>query len=256
MIQLTKKELRERKHFDTFADRYDFNYQYSKPFTQYKIDKKSKEFARLVKKYIKKESPKILEIGCGTGEYTKRMAKNLPKANIVGLDISKNVLEIAKDKCKNARNVSFTQKSIYNNSFKKDSFDVICGFYVLHHLEMSKIVKEVFRILKEGGVIFFYEPNILNPIVFLIKKTKFLKKMVGDSPDEWAINPLKVKKQFGNQFEIIQVKQTEFVWPLHFFKLKTLILLDKITHDFQKIPIINYLGGSVQICLRKKKQNY
>lgn len=245
-----KRELNEKKHFDTLADKYDLNYQYSKPFTQYKIDKKSNEFAAIVKSNFKKKNLKILEIGCGTGEYTKRIASSLPKSKIIGLDISNNILEIARKKCREKKNVSFVNKSAYKTDFNKDSFDVVCGFYVFHHLDIEIVKKEIIRILKPGGILFFYEPNILNPIVYLIKSSKALKKMVGDSPDEWAINPLTINKQFSS-FEVVDISQTEFIWPIDYIPLDILKFADKATSYFRYLPLIKYLGGSVQICLRK-----
>lgn len=250
-MTLTPRELNEQKHFDTFADRYDYNYHYTKPFTKYKIDKKSREFVRLVRSNYLRNRIKVLEIGCGTGEYTKHLAKRMPEAQIIGLDISRNVIKIAKTKCKKFKNTSFIIRSAYKTGFKENSLDVVCGFYVLHHLEIPRVRKEILRILKPDGLVFFYEPNVLNPIVYLIKSSKILKKIVGDSPDEWAINPLSVKKVFS-PFEVLNIAQTEFIWPVDSLPLNLLKFMDRATSFLRFVPLIKYLGGSVQICLRKR----
>ena len=247
------RENGEREHFNSLAEGYDYKYHYSEPFTQYKLDKKSKEFANIVTKHVNENRPKILEIGCGTGEYTKRIAKLLPQASITGLDISKNIVKVAKRKCKKVNNTSFVVRGAYKTTYPQSSFDVVCGFYVLHHLDINKTKKEILRILKPGGVLFFYEPNILNPVVYLIKSNKTLKRMVGDSPDEWAINPITIKNMFGKRFRAISIVQTEFIWPLFFLPISLLIMVDKMFTIVRYIPIVNYFGGSVQICLVKKK---
>lgn len=252
MKRLSKKELNERKHFDTLAEGYDYNYQYNKPLTKYKIDKKSNEFIRIVRQHLRRENLKVLEFGCGTGEYTRHLAKRMPKSKIIGLDISKEIIKIAKKKCSAYSNTSFVVQSAYDTRFKRESFDAICGFYVLHHLDIKKVGKEITRILKPGGILFFYEPNIINPVVYLIKSSKKLKHMVGDSPDEWAINPLTIKTHLPS-FDILEISQSEFVWPLKFIPISIFKIADNITSYFRYFPLIKYLGGSVRILAKKNE---
>lgn len=251
-VKFSKRELSEKEHFDRVAEQYDKNYQYSYPFTRYKISKKAKDFSYLIKAKKNAKALEMLEVGCGTGEYTKIVATSFPKSKIIGLDISKNVLELAKRKCRGKKNVSFTSKSVYDTNFKNNSFDVIYGFYVLHHFNIKKFKKEASRILKPGGLLFFYEPNILNPIVFLIKTNPYLKKKIGDSPKEWAINPLKIKNQLLG-FKLLSLSTTEFIWPASFLSTKSLVTIDRISNKFKFLPLIKYLGGSVKIFMQKKK---
>ena len=249
--RLSKFESSEKSHFDAIADRYDVNYGYGKPFTRYKIAKKALDFVRLIKPILKTKYPKMLEIGCGTGEYTGRVARLLPGSEIVGLDISGRIVKIAQSKCKEFKNVSFVVRSAYNTDYKSNSLDVVYGFYVLHHLEIKKIRKELLRILKPGGLAFFYEPNIFNPVVFLIKSNKFLKRMVGDSPDERAINPVTIGKLLGG-FNVLGVYMSEFVWPTQIVSASILMKIDKMADRLKYLPVIKYLGGSVEILLQKR----
>ena len=240
------------KHFDAMARQYDVTYHYDEPFTKYKADKKAKQFINVIKSMSVDRSFRILEVGCGTGEYTYRVASRLPNAKIIGLDISKNVILFAEKRCVRYKNVEFLNKSAYKTNFRKNTFDAVFGFYILHHLDITSFRKELYKILKKEGVALFYEPNILNPIVYLIKSNKYLKKMVGDTPDEWAINPLKIRGIFKG-FDVVRLKTTEFYPPFLFLPDRLKIFLDKILSSiFGKIPIINLMGGSVLICLRKK----
>jgi len=246
----SSREKNEKSHFDRHARDYDNNYRYFEPFTQYKINKKFEEFANFIKSKFGSNSITILEIGCGTGEYTVKIAKKFPKAKIIGLDISPEILEVAKEKCKNCKNVKFISQTAYDTQFAKNSFDVIVGFYILHHINIPKFSKEAFRILKPTGVMFFYEPNILNPIVYLIKSNKYVKEMIGDTPDEWAVNPFKVKGDFRD-FKLIKISTSEFVLPIKLLPLKSMIALDLVLSYFKQVPIVKYLGGSVQVFLSK-----
>lgn len=247
---LSRVEQSEKRHFDKIAEKYDTNYQYSKPFTKYKIAKKSKDFAKIVKSTYKSRALEMLEIGCGTGEYTKQVARLFPQSRVVALDISEKVIEIARRKCKKFRNTSFLVRGAYDTGLKSNSLDLIYGFYVLHHLEIDRVKKEMLRILKPGGLVFFYEPNILNPVVFIIKTNRFLEKIVGDSPNETAINPLTVKRHLKG-FRIVNISTTEFIWPLSFLSKNILIKIDKASQVLSYVPVVKYLGGSVQILLQK-----
>lgn len=249
-MKLSKAEESEKRYFDKIAKEYDDNYHYSEPFTKYKINKKSGEFIRIAKKYSK-VGGNILEVGCGTGEYTKHVAEAFPRSKLTALDISGHVIDIAKKKCLNDENISFVVRSAYRTGFCKESFDIVFGFYVLHHVSAKKLMREAYRVLKPGGLVFFYEPNLLNPIVYFIKSSKSLKKRVGDTPHEWAINPLTISKYFSG-FKIINIATSEFVPPLSLIGTDSLITIDRLTSYLKYIPLIKYFGGSVRLVLQKK----
>ena len=91
---------------------------------------------------------KVLEIGCGTGEFTKRIASS--GAIITAIDISPDLLEIAREMAPNV-NVSFQVQNVGKLDFEDGSFDVVIGSSILHHLNLNPALKEVYRVLKRGG---------------------------------------------------------------------------------------------------------
>lgn len=249
--KLTRKESNEMNHFNLMASNYDANYGYNDLFTAYKINKKMRYFKEFVDKNIATRRFKIVEMGCGTGEYTKLISEMYPNASIIALDISDDILKIAKLKCKKNKNVKFMNRSAYSTGINKRSVDLVCGFYFLHHIDLKKVGSEIFNILKIGGSAFFYEPNILNPLVYLIKSNKTLKKIFGDSPDEWAMNPVTIRSVFP-KFKT-DFKTSEFIYPARFLPAPLMVSLDKLTSFFSYIPLLKYLGGSVAIKLIKSK---
>lgn len=250
--KIVSRESREKRHFNALAKGYEVRYGYKDKFTEYKIAKKVKQFIGLVRSAYGGKKITVLEIGCGTGAYTLEIAPKLPKARILAIDISNEMVKIAKRKRKKNNNIHFRVSSAYRTKFKDESIDVVCGFYVLHHLDFKAVKKEIYRVLKPGGLVYFYEPNILNPVVLVIKSSKFLKKIIGDSVDEWAVNPLKTKLRW-DEFEVIESKTSEFIWPFSFIPFKSKKFLDELTTAvFSKTPGINLLGGSVRICLKKQ----
>ena len=91
---------------------------------------------------------KVLEIGCGTGEFTKRIAQTW--ADITAIDISPDLLEIARETTPNV-NVRFHIQNVENLDFEDGSFDVVIGSSILHHLNLDPALKEIYRVLRSGG---------------------------------------------------------------------------------------------------------
>lgn len=243
------EEVSEKRHFDKKALIYDKQYGYDNLFTKYKIGKKSRDLQYFANSIFTDHKIKLLEIGCGTGEYTKVISKLFPNVKIMATDISPKSIEVAKKKCLTCKNVNFSVRSAYDTKYKNESFDLVYGFYVLHHLNVKKVAKEVYRILKKGGGAYFYEPNLLNPYVYLVKSNQYFKNKVGDSPDEWAINPLRIRNDFKD-FNI-DYKLTEFVLPISQLPLNYLKFTDNLSTVLSYVPLLKYLGGSVQLRLRK-----
>lgn len=84
----------------------------------------------------------VIDIGCGEGF----VINSLDFPNITGVDISRNALRIAKEKNPGC---NLCSGSIYDISFKEDSFDLVIATEVLEHLEKPELaLKEIRRITK------------------------------------------------------------------------------------------------------------
>ena len=103
----------------------------------------------------------VLELGCGTGYFTRELA--VTGAQITAIDISSELLEVAQQKCSSG-NVQFEVGNAYAMTFPDETFDSVVGSSVLHHLELEAALKEIQRVLKPGGSIYFTEPNMLEDI--------------------------------------------------------------------------------------------
>jgi ubiquinone/menaquinone biosynthesis C-methylase UbiE len=84
----------------------------------------------------------VIDIGCGEGFVINCL--DYPK--ITGVDISRNALRIAKEKNPECE---FCSGSIYEISFKENSFDLVIATEVLEHLERPDLaLREIRRITK------------------------------------------------------------------------------------------------------------
>lgn len=109
-------------------------------------------------------------------------------AEITAIDISPELLAAAQAGCP-AENVHFEVQNAYAMTYADQTFDSVVGSSVLHHLEIDAALKEVQRVLKPGGSIYFTEPNMVHPQIALQKNIPWIKRRLGDSPDETAYFP-------------------------------------------------------------------
>ena len=111
--------------------------------------------------FKKTDKVRIIDMGCGTGNLTKKIALAFPKAEIICLDMAENMLKLAKAKLSKHPNVSFWQGDIREFSFQ-GKYDAIVSSLVLHHVEKKgklQFYKKLHKALHSGGV--FYNFDIL-----------------------------------------------------------------------------------------------
>ena len=114
-------------------------------------------------KYWKKEilrqisnGNSFLDLACGTGILTRKIAKKFPKAKIIGMDITKSYLDVAKRNSNSFDNISFILDDA--EEFKLDSkFDCITASYLPKYCDSEILVKNCINHLKPGGKIIFHD---------------------------------------------------------------------------------------------------
>ena len=96
---------------------------------------------------------RILDVGVGTGHMAFDMAKARNGDNeIVGIDISDDMLNTCRERCADLPNVSFQMADLYGLPFSEESFDVVLSVQVFEYLEdVQKALLELHRVLKPGG---------------------------------------------------------------------------------------------------------
>jgi 2-polyprenyl-3-methyl-5-hydroxy-6-metoxy-1,4-benzoquinol methylase len=104
------------------------------------------------KKYLSASSV-VLDYGCATGSIALEIA-GIAK-EVRGIDISSNMIEIARRKAdeRNLKNIGFTRATIFDESLRQESFDVILFLSVLHLVENPiQVMGRINQLLKPGGV--------------------------------------------------------------------------------------------------------
>tara|TARA_B100000945_G_C20357358_1_gene585331 strand:- start:348 stop:1091 length:744 start_codon:yes stop_codon:yes gene_type:complete len=113
---------------------------------------------------------KILDYGCGIGNSVVEVIKHKPK-KIIGIDISEVSINKAKTKAKELGiEVDYKVDNCEKTKLDDNSFDIVYGSGILHHLKIEKCLNEINRILKSKGSLVFIEPLATNPIINLYRK--------------------------------------------------------------------------------------
>ena len=100
----------------------------------------------------------VLDAGCGSGRYTCALAR-LGAEKVIGLDYGDSGLELGAKlgDVNNLKNVEFQKGSLLSMPFEDDTFDFVFANGVFHHTgDIEKGTKELYRVLKKGGVSWYF----------------------------------------------------------------------------------------------------
>jgi 2-polyprenyl-3-methyl-5-hydroxy-6-metoxy-1,4-benzoquinol methylase len=185
----------------------------------------------------------VLELGCGTGYFTQELARC--GADIVAVDVSPDLLEIARANC-SAPNVRYEIQNAYELSYPGDAFNSVVGSSVLHHLEIEEALRQIHRVLRPGGTMFFTEPNMLNPQIVIQKNVPWVKQRLGDSPDETAFFRWRLRRLLQvTGFSGVRINPFDFLHP----KTPTTLIggMDAVGRFLEGLPVISEFAGSLYI---------
>ena len=110
----------------------------------------------------------VLDLACGTGILTGQIAKKLPQAEIVGVDITSTYLEKAKTKLDSNQNISFVNQDAEKLNLGR-KFDCITASYLPKYCDPDILIKICLEHLNDGGKI------ILHDLTY--PKNRFVRKM-------------------------------------------------------------------------------
>ncbi|MGC4103014.1 class I SAM-dependent methyltransferase [Ferruginibacter sp.] len=151
--------------FDQFANEYrsihSSNVQLSGADSFYFVQMK----VELVAGFEKDGPLNVLDIGCGDGATEFFMHHYFSSWQLEGIDVAEKTIAEAQEK-----NIPNSHFQLYNGRqlpFADNSIDIVYIACVLHHIDFSihqTIMSEVYRVLKKGGRLYFFEHNPLNPV--------------------------------------------------------------------------------------------
>jgi len=155
-------------------------------------------YNKIIKEYFPTNKDiNILEVGCGYGAF----GYFIQKANYtdyVGIDGSQSQVEEAKRL--NINNIILDNLVEYIQNLEDKSIDLLIGIDVIEHFtkeELSDLVDEFYRVLKEDGTIITHQPNATSPFGGSIR--------YGDFTHELAFTHSSISQLFlSSQFSDVQ----------------------------------------------------
>ncbi len=243
-----EKEIKTQDFVADFYEEVRYQKEYSKKYHDFWFGK-----------MVKMAPPRglVLDAGCGTGQMMEYL-KNNNFDNLVGYDISHNMLTHAKEKeerviCADAENLPFADSS----------FDVIYARALLHHLfDVPKALSEIKRILKPGGEVVFADTNksFINGL-----PRKIMNKGEHFAESHKNFKSSEILKLIEKEFEVKEIYYFGFIaYPLlgfpdminiyRFFPFKSILTLSLILVDkiISKIPFVKKLAFGIMIGVEKR----
>ncbi|MBZ9571099.1 class I SAM-dependent methyltransferase [Methanobrevibacter sp. TMH8] len=124
--------------------------------------------------------PNVLEIGTGTGLFTEMFLKKYPNAEMDLVDISENMLDVAKERFQTNTNLNFYLEDITKFEVEEDKqYDAIISSLAIHHLsnpEKEKLYHKIGEWIKPEGIFVNAE--------MIAGETKYLDKMYQENEKE------------------------------------------------------------------------
>lgn len=111
---------------------------------------------------------KILDVATGTGDFAIQAARALRPDSVIGVDISEGMMEIGRRKASAeglCHIIHFQKEDCMDLGFPDDTFDaVIAAFGIRNFQDLEKGLREIYRVLKEGGEMTILE--LTTPVSF------------------------------------------------------------------------------------------
>ena len=209
----------------------DYNYKYYEPLEQM-IAVRHQYMSKIIKKithlniYEYLKNKKILDIGCGTGEFLKNYHDLNNKC--LGIDIQQNF------KFKNK--IGFTLRNIDIKNFIKNNkkkFDIIFIFEFLEHLNLSDrefLFKNLSKLLNKNSLIFIstLNKNIISKFLAIDVAEKYLKLLPENTHDDkYFLKPSEIQNLANNnKLHLIDVSGITYNPLFKNFKLSKIDLVN------------------------------
>ena len=246
-MSLTKINLREKKFHDELQSKNKGRFENIFYKALYNI---YKDFNDCISE--KSKNKVVLDYGCGIGSITEKIVNSNP-SRLFGIDISEVSINKAIENSKRLNlQINYSVDNCEKTRFKAETFDLVFGTGILHHLSLDKSINEINRILKNKGEIVFLEPLGTNPLINLYRKLTPKSR----SDDEHPF----LKKDFdfiNSLFKHVTIRYYGFFTLIFFLfyknpqKSMVFKIISKLDYYFFKIKYFKNFAWSVLIVAKK-----
>jgi dolichol-phosphate mannosyltransferase len=191
----------------------------------------------------------ILELGAGSGLWTDHLAavfrgENPLTAVVLNRDLAGKLVE------KNLPNTQCALVEDIARDLPSESYDYVIGTAILCHRMYPQTLQALYRLLKPGGQLLFFEANYWNPQVFIKNSIRPIGRWSGDARCQIGMRKHKLMQMASNQgFTNIETIPYDIVHPL---TPRFLIpAVQSVAFVLEHLPIIREFCGTLYIWARK-----
>lgn len=160
---------------ERYADEIEHHADSKWPFDSWRVSESMipwnmKEFKRILGLYFPGEESmrglEVLDCGCGLGILSVFLAQR--GAKVKACDISPQMVKIARRLAQENEvqdRVNVQQGALEELDYPEESFDLVVGTKVLHHVDIGYSAPRLNKIVKRGGTAVFWEPTYMNPVL-------------------------------------------------------------------------------------------
>ena len=157
-------------------------------------------------RHVPAKCESALEIGCGTGAFSRRLAQHAQK--VLALDLSPEMIRIARQNSTQFSNIEFQVADVIVWNFPGETFDCIASLATLHHLPLRETLLRMRDSLKIGGVLL---------VLDLFERARNVLKPEGlfDSVLNAMAIPTSVSLRFLHHGRLLPPREVRAAWAAH-----------------------------------------
>ena len=189
---------------------------------------------------------RCLELGCGTGEFTRRLVES--GCELTAVELSAELAERCRERV--GPRAEVVVGNIETGEGLEDrTFDAIVGVSVLHHVNMDLCLRHTFGRLVPDGRFAFSEPNLANPQVWAMKNVRFVGRRLHETEHETAFLSSRLRPRLEDAGLVVDVCEPfEFLHPATPARL--IRTVERVERLLEASPV-RAIAGSIRFAGRR-----
>jgi len=178
---------------------------------------------QLWKRIPKQQPVSIGDLGCGSGEILRLIAKKASQqnrnVNLTGMDANAHIVDYARNQSRNLANVKFEVMNIFSNEFQSYKFDFVIATLFLHHFSDEELINLFASLKKQTRIGIIVNDLHRHPLAYY--SIKWLTFLFSKSTMVKYDAPLSVlrafkRKDFGSILEKAGIEKYQLKWKWAF----------------------------------------
>jgi 2-polyprenyl-3-methyl-5-hydroxy-6-metoxy-1,4-benzoquinol methylase len=185
---------------------------------------------------------RCLELGCGTGEFTRRIVES--GCDLTAVELSEELAARCRERVGERAEIVVGNVET-GEGLEGRSYDAIVGVSILHHVNMGLCLRNTFSLLEPRGRFAFSEPNLANPQIWAMKKIGFVGRLLHETEHETAFLTSGLRRLFESAGLAVDVCEPfEFLHPSTPPRL--IAAVERLERGLERTPLRG-VAGSIRI---------